>query len=127
MSRLIDAARQTRADDEASVCQIARDALREFQADAGGVARADNADHRAHLGLVCAAHAEQGCTFGFFKGANPSGAARAAAPCQFRQALECGSGTAAMIDERTEGARPDIVGSDQPQAVDPLGLGQRRR
>jgi hypothetical protein len=29
-----------------------------------------------------------------------------------------------MLDQRPERARPDIVGPDQPQAVDPVGLGQ---
>jgi hypothetical protein len=29
-----------------------------------------------------------------------------------------------MIDQGAEGARPDIVGTDQPQPVDPLGVGQ---
>jgi hypothetical protein len=29
-----------------------------------------------------------------------------------------------MGDERVEGARPDIVATDQPQPVDPVGLGE---
>src|SRR5258705_13179062 len=32
-----------------------------------------------------------------------------------------------MIDQRTKGARPDIVTADQPQPVDPLRLGEMCR
>ncbi|HEX3116886.1 MAG TPA: DUF6471 domain-containing protein [Bradyrhizobium sp.] len=32
-----------------------------------------------------------------------------------------------MIDQGTEGARPDIVGTDQPQPVDPLRVGEVSR
>jgi hypothetical protein len=31
-----------------------------------------------------------------------------------------------MVEERAEGARPDIVGADQPQPVDPILVGKRR-
>ena len=49
---------------------------------------------------------------------------RAAAARQIRQPLQRGTRRAEVIDQRTEGARPDIVGADQPQAVDPVSLGQ---
>ena len=60
MRRLIDAARQPRGDDKTGVAEIARQRAREFEAGAGGVARADDGDHRPHQHLKRAAHAEQG-------------------------------------------------------------------
>ena len=59
MRRLVDAARQSRGDDESGLTQIARQPPGEFQSGAGGVARADNGDHRPHQHLQRAAHAEQ--------------------------------------------------------------------
>jgi hypothetical protein len=32
-----------------------------------------------------------------------------------------------MIEQRIKGARPDIVAADQPQAVDPLDVGEMGR
>ena len=60
MRGLIDAARQPRDDDKAGVAEIARQLACEFQAGAGGVAGADDRDHRPHQRLRRAAHAEQG-------------------------------------------------------------------
>ena len=48
MRGLVDAARQTRDDDEAGGAEIARELAGEFQPGAGGVARADDRDHRPH-------------------------------------------------------------------------------
>src|SRR5712691_6456919 len=58
--------------------------------------------------------------------ADASRARRAAAPRQVRQPLQRGARAAEMIDQRTKGARPDIVGADQPQPVDALFVGQVR-
>jgi len=60
----------------------------------------------------------------FLLAKNPEPGACATASRQLRQPLQRGPRTAAMGDERAEGAGADIVGADQPQAVDPLGLGQ---
>ena len=60
MRGLIDAARQARDDDEAGLAEIARQLAGEFQPGAGGVARADDRDHRPHQRVGRAAHAEQG-------------------------------------------------------------------
>jgi hypothetical protein len=29
-----------------------------------------------------------------------------------------------MLEQRAKGPRPDIIGADQPQPVDPVGLGE---
>ena len=60
MRRLIDAARQPRHDDEAGLAEIACQGAGKFQPGAGGVARADDGDHRPHQHVQRAAHAEQG-------------------------------------------------------------------
>ena len=51
----------------------------------------------------------------------------AAAPRQIGQPLQRRARIAEMGDERVEGARADIVAADQPQPVDPVGLGDIRR
>src|SRR6202040_1696552 len=59
-----------------------------------------------------------------FLAADPPRTIRAAAPRQIRQPLQRGAGAAEMIDQGAEGAWPDIVTADQPQAVDPLRIGE---
>src|SRR5690606_5192265 len=49
---------------------------------------------------------------------------RAAAVRQVRQTFECGAGAAAVVDQRAEGAWPDMVAADQPQPVEPLCVAQ---
>ena len=56
--------------------------------------------------------------------ADPSRPRRAAASRQIRQPLQRGARAAEMVDQRAKRARPDIVGADQPQPVDPLGVGE---
>ena len=48
---------------------------------------------------------------------------RAAAPGEIRQPLQRGARTAEMFDKRMERTWPDMVAPDQPQPVDPLGVG----
>src|SRR5579864_7935232 len=48
----------------------------------------------------------------------------AATAGQLRQAIERGSRAAEMIDQRAKGARSNILGTDQPQPVDALGVGE---
>ena len=156
MRGLIDAARQPRDDDEAGVAEIARQLACEFQPGAGGVARADDGDHRPHQRVGRAAHAEQrrriverrqprriaglagrdqatpilsaGGEFGprLVLAADAARTRGAAAPRQIGQPFQRGARAAEMIEQRAEGARPDIVGADQPQPVDPLGIGEVR-
>ena len=49
--------------------------------------------------------------------------ARAAAPGELGQAFERSARAAAMREQRTKGARPDILRADQPQPVDAVGFG----
>jgi hypothetical protein len=51
-------------------------------------------------------------------------ARRAATAHQVGQVRERRARIAEMTDQRAEGARSDIVGPDQPQAVEPLGVGE---
>ena len=53
--------------------------------------------------------------------ADPPRTRRAAAPRQIGQPLQRRARIAEMIEQRTKGARTDIVAADQPQPVDPLG------
>jgi hypothetical protein len=55
---LVDPARQAGNDDEAGLGQVVRKLAGEFQSGAGGVARADDRDHRPHQAVEDAAHAE---------------------------------------------------------------------
>ena len=59
--------------------------------------------------------------------ANPPRTCRAAAPRQIRQPLQRRARAAEMMEQGTERPRPDIVGPDQPQPVDPLGVGEMYR
>ena len=59
MRGLIDAARQAGSNDKAGVAEIARQHACEFQSGAGGIARADDRDHRPHQDVADAADAEQ--------------------------------------------------------------------
>ena len=150
MRRLVDAAREPGGDDEAGLAEVARQPLGEFEPGAGGIARADDGDHRPRQHLKRAAHAEQrrrvidqrqprriagltrrhqadadvfaGGDFGarVFFAADAAGTRRAAAPRQIGQAVQRGARAAEMIDQRPERARPDIVGTYQPQPVDAL-------
>jgi hypothetical protein len=134
--------------------KLTRELAGEFQPGAGSIARADDRDHRSHQGFSVAAHGEQrrrivergearriailaGCKPGDAEfaargelGLRLIGAADAPRPLrtatarQIGQPLERGVRVAEMIDQRPKRARPDIVGPDQPQAVDPVSLGQ---
>ena len=129
MRRLVDAARQPRDDDEAGLAEIARQRAGEFQPGAGGVARADDREHRPHQRIQCAAHAEQrrrivqrgeprriagfirrqqadadllaGREFGarILLAADPARTIGAAAPRQVGQPLQRDAGAAEMIDQ----------------------------
>jgi hypothetical protein len=151
---LIDATRQTRDDDKTGLAEIARQLAGEFQAGAGGIARADDRDHRPHRYLQRAAQSEQGRRIvehgeprriaGFIRrqqadaephacgklsarillAANPRRTISAAAPRQIGQPFQGGARVAEMKQQGIKGARPDIVGADQPQPVDPLGVGE---
>ncbi len=58
--RRVDAARQSGDDDEAGFAEIARDRICEFRAGGGGVARADDGDHRQIAGRsALSAHGDQ--------------------------------------------------------------------
>ena len=61
---------------------------------------------------------------GLLLAANAAVTRGAAAPCQVGQAVQCCSHAAEMGQQRTKGARLDIVGPDQAEAVDPLGIGE---
>src|SRR6202011_785599 len=58
--------------------------------------------------------------------ADRPGRVGAAAPRQIGQPLERRPGAAEMMQQGTEGARPDIVAADQPQPVDPRGVAEMR-
>ena len=152
--RLINAARQAGCNDKAGFAEIARQGPREFQPGAGSIARADDGNHRPHQHVKRAAHAEQrrriveggearrvagfagrdeADAYSFARGKlgaciflakNPPRTRRAAAPRKVRQPLQRRLRAAEMIDQRTKRARPDIVGTDQPQPVDPLLAGE---
>jgi hypothetical protein len=49
---------------------------------------------------------------------------RPAASRQIRQPLKGCPGAAEMLDQRAKGPRPHIVGADQPQPVEPVGIGE---
>lgn len=157
MRGLIDAACQTGGDRKAGIAEILRDGLRELQSRAGRVARADDADHRLGLDIQNAAYAEQGrgvvdqgearrvavlpwseqghadppavvdLALGLSLRADAARPGGAAALGQIGQAIERGACTAEMIDERAKCAWSDIVGTDQPQPVDALRVGQSGR
>ena len=151
MRGLIDAARQSRGNDKTGVAEIARQRAGEFEAGAGGIARADDRDHGPHQHLERAAHAEQRRRIvehrqprriaGFARREQAdaesawlaASSARASSSLQIRPGRDApprrarsGSrssaarGAAEMIEQGAEGVRPDTVGADQPQPVDPL-------
>jgi hypothetical protein len=60
---------------------------------------------------------------GIFLAADPDLARCAAALGEIRQPLQRGPRAAAMCHKRSVCPRPDIVGADQSQPVDPLGIG----
>lgn len=157
MRRLVDAARQPRNDDEAGFAKIVRDRAREFQPGGGGVARADNGNHRPHHGFKLAAHAEQGRRiverrkprriarfFGrkqgdaklaagvklglrFVLAADPPRPRCPAAPREIGQPFQRSPCAAEMAQQRAEGPRADILRADQPQAGDAVGVSQAFR
>ena len=58
------------------------------------------------------------------RGQMRAGSRRAAAAGEFGQRVERRPRAAVVIDQRAEGARPDIVAADEPQPVEPLRVGQ---
>ena len=149
---LVDAAGEPGDHDKAGVAEVARQRACKFQPGTGGVAGAHDRNHRPRQRLPRAAHGEQGrrvieggeprrivnftrreqadaellaCgDFGarFLERADAT--CRAATARQVGQVRERGARIAEMTDQRAEGARPDILGPDQPQAVEPLGFGE---
>ncbi|GCC49382.1 hypothetical protein chiPu_0033666 [Chiloscyllium punctatum] len=69
-----------------------------------------------------AAGRELGCGVGL--AADPLRSRSAAAACEVRQALQRVRGVAKMAEQRCKGTRADIVGADQPQAVEPFDVGE---
>ena len=63
----------------------------------------------------------------FRAGVDPQRPRRAATPRQLRQRRERRTGATAVIDEGTEGARPDILAADEAQPVEPLAVAQTYR
>lgn len=146
MRGLIDAAGEPRDDDEAGLSKLARELAGEFQARAGGIARADDGDHRTHQRCVLAAHGEQRrrivdhrqprriallagrepgdaefaargkLGLGFVHTADAPRSRRTAPARQIRQPLQRGTCRAEMIDQRTEGARPRYYGANATTA-----------
>jgi hypothetical protein len=80
-----------------------------------GLARRDQAD--AELPAACKFAAGLGFA------TDAARTRRAAAPREIRQPLQRGAGAAEMAHQRTERPRPDMIAADQPQPVDPLGVG----
>ena len=149
----VDAARQTRDDAEAGLAELARQRLRELRPGGGGVARTDDGDQRPGEHGAVAAHRNQRRRVvdhlqpqrvvrfaerdemhvegarrlqlggGFLGRADASGPRRAAAAGKRGQSVKRGARAAEMIDQLAEGARPDILGADQAQPVDPLLVG----
>jgi hypothetical protein len=150
----VDTARKSGDDDKAGFAEIARETVCEFHAGSRGVTRADDGNERAgedvalagdgeerrgiidHLQarrIVRLAQRDEGdaaragrleFALRFLARADVSGQERAATTCHRRQSLERRPGAAVMIDQIAEGARADIVGSDEAQPVEPLLLGQ---
>src|SRR6185437_15480587 len=63
-------------------------------------------------------------TAGLVLAADTARTRRAAAPREIGQPLQRRTRAAEMTDQRMECTRPDMVAADQPQPVDPLGIGQ---
>ena len=154
MRSLIDAARQSGGNDETGLAEIARQGACEFEAGAGGVARADDRDDGAHQHVQGATHAEQrrrivkhrkprritgfarreqadaeilaGGEFGACVGLaiNPAWPCRAAAPRQIGQMRQRACRIAEMAEQGCKCARADIVGTDQPETVEPFDVGE---
>ena len=154
MRRLVDATCETRHDDETRFPEIARQLAGKFQPGAGGIARADDGNHRPQQHIMRATHAEQrrrivkggearritgfagreqADALPFARGnlgarvvlaEDAARASRTAPPRQIGQPLQGAASAAEMIDQGTKRARPDMVGTDQPQPVDALRVGQ---
>ena len=154
MRGLIDAARQPGYDDKAGIAEIARQLGGELQPGAGGIARADDRNHRPHQRLRRATYAKHrgrviqrrqsrrvadfigceqadadvpGCSqfsHRILLAADATGTRGAAAPGQIGQLLQCRPRVAEMAEEGGEGSRADIVGTIQPQPVNPLRIGE---
>ena len=60
----------------------------------------------------------------FLLAANAPRTRGAATARQIGQPLQRRACVTEMIEERIKGSRPDIVAADQPQPVDPVGLGE---
>jgi hypothetical protein len=60
--------------------------------------------------LVLAAHTHLAC--------------RAAASRKLMESLQRRTSAAELLQQDAERARPDVIAADQPQAIDPLGVGQ---
>ena len=146
----IDATREPRGDDEALQPELACELAGEFLSDGGTVAGADDSDDgdvgefepafeveqrrgRIDFGerprIARFAESDEACSqaFGTLKlglcvglGVKADVMGSAASPGQHRQRGDGGLGAAKLIDERTEGGRPHIFASDQPEPGDAL-------
>jgi hypothetical protein len=136
--------------------EVVGQCLREFQTGAGGVAGADDGDHRPCQDVDVATYAEQRrrivdhgqprrierlvwrhqadaklfagveLALSILLAADPAGPRGAAAPRQIGQPLKRRPGAAEMTDQGTESARPDIIGTDQPQPIEPSRVAEMR-
>ena len=154
MRRRIDAACQPRRDHETGEPKIMRQPFGEFQSGRRGVARTHDRDHRPRQRGDAAAHRDerrravdlrQAKRIGGFAGgdelraellrgfdlarrvgarADADRTRRSAAPRQIGQGAQRRPRAAVALEQRGEGARPDILAADQPQPVEPLLVGQ---
>ena len=154
MGATIDAAGEPGGDAEAGIAQFAGDAFGELDAGRGGIARTDDRDHRHGQRGSLAAHGKQRrrivdhlqaqrvvrlagrhqadthrggrleLALGIGARTDAGRTRRAASAGELRQALERRFGTAAMLQQRPEGAWSDVLAADQPQPVDPVLVGE---
>jgi len=150
----VDAAGEPRHHHQAGRAEIARQLLRDLDAGRRGVARAHHGDHGVvqHGRLAADREQRRGVVDGrqlrrifvlaeghqrnahlgrrrelclsFLARANPHRPRRAAAPGEIGQRLERRTGAAAVIKERAEGARSDVLGTDEAQPVEALVVGE---
>jgi hypothetical protein len=157
MGALVDPPRQARDDDVAGLAQPARQPLGEYEPRGGGVARADDGDRRrpqrlrppaerenrrrgidlpqqrrvVRLAEPNEAHAELAggdeLALDVLGRGDADRAGRAAAASEIRQRLQRRARSAAIGDEGSESARPDVLRPDEPQPVEALLVGKARR
>ena len=157
MGALIDAAREPGDDDIALLAEAARQSVREGQSRRRGVARADDRDGGLLQRLFAPEQSEDGgrgvdlpqrrrifgfahrdeahaelsrevkFAFDFADRGDTDRPLRPAASREIGQSVERGACAAAPIEQRAEGARADVFGSNEPQPVEPLIVVEPRR